>query len=108
LAFGFGYLASGRPPEYLEQALASITPLKDYQIDLLQLGNIEIEKNRKFLEWARAVLKDAKFDELLGEAKGDELEGRKATKNPTARLIHRIMEAIRAPVAPQKAGLPRN
>jgi hypothetical protein len=31
---------------------------------------------------------------LAAEAKGDVLEGRKATKNPTARLIWRIMETI--------------
>jgi len=30
----------------------------------------------------------------LYEAKDDALEGRKATKNPTARLIWRIMEAV--------------
>jgi hypothetical protein len=93
------YLASGRPAEYLEQALASVTPLNDYQIELLQAGQVEIEKNRKCLEWMRAVLKDAKFNEILSDAKADELEGRKAHKNPTARLIHRLMEAIGAPVA---------
>jgi hypothetical protein len=41
----------------------------------------------------------SRFDGLLDEAKNDELEGRKARKNPTARLIHRIMEAVGAPVA---------
>jgi hypothetical protein len=102
------YLASGRPPEYLEQALANIAPLTDYQIELLQAGKIEIEKNRKFLEWAKAVLKDAKFNELLSGAKADELEGRIATKNPTARLIHRIMAAVGAPAALPKGGLARN
>jgi hypothetical protein len=35
---------------------------------------------------------------LASEAKGDALEGRKATKNPTARLIWRIMEAIKEPI----------
>jgi hypothetical protein len=33
----------------------------------------------------------------LAESKNDEKEGRKARKNPTARLIHRIMEAIETP-----------
>lgn len=102
------YLASGRSPEYLEQALASVTPLDDYQIGLLQAGRIEIEKNRKCLEWTKAILKDAKFNEILAGAKADELEGRKARKNPTARLIHRLMEAVGDPVGEAKAALRRN
>jgi hypothetical protein len=102
------YLASGRPLEYLEQALASVTPLDDYQIELLQTGRIEVEKSRKCLEWTKAILKDAKFNEIVAGAKADELEGRKARKNPTARLIHRLMEAVGAPVGQPKAILARN
>ena len=39
------------------------------------------------------------FDGLLAEAKADELDGPKPVKNQTARLIHRIMEAIGEPTA---------
>lgn len=91
------YLASGRSNEQFEHALASIRPLSDYETDLLTRGNVEIEKNRRFFEQAKALLKEVRFAELLAEAKGDEIEGRKAIKNPTARLIYRIMEAISTP-----------
>jgi hypothetical protein len=58
------------------------------------------------LNIAKALLGEAWLHGLLGETKADELEGRKATKNPTARLIHRIKEALRAPVAlPKGKGL---
>jgi len=91
------YMGSGRDPEYLKQALSNVTPLDEHQIYLLTAGNIEIEKNRKCLEWMKAILKDEKFNAMLSEAKGEELEGRKARKTPTARLIYRLMEAVSTP-----------
>jgi len=93
------YLDSGRPREYLDTALANVQPLSDYELQLLETGQVEVVKNRRFFEMAKAILKEARFDNLLAEAKGDALEGRKATKNPTARLIHRIIESISAPPA---------
>ena len=96
------YLKSGRPREYLDRALADIQPLSGYEIDLLTTANVEIGRNRRFFEMAKAILKEPRFVGLLAEAKGDEQEGRKATKNPTARLIYRIMEAI---ATPHQAGL---
>jgi hypothetical protein len=98
------YLESGRPRELLEQALADIQPLFDYEIMLLATAKVEFEKNRKFFEMARAILKGPRFVSLLAEAKGDELEGRKAIKNPTARLIHRIMEAVATPLNARPGG----
>ena len=47
-------------------------------------------------------LRESKVAELLSEAKADELEGRKARKNPSVRLVHRLMQAIEAPVAPAR------
>ena len=102
------YIKSGRPRELLHQALANIKPLTDYEIELMTLAGVEITHNRRFFEIARAILGESRFDGLLAEAKADELEGRKARKNPTARLIHRIMEAVGAPVAVAKSGLERN
>jgi hypothetical protein len=93
------YLNSGRPRELLDQALSNIKPLDDYENDLLETAGVVIGKNRRFFEMAKAILKEVRFNGLLSEAKGDELEGRKARKNSTARLIHRIMEAVGAPVA---------
>jgi hypothetical protein len=101
------YLESGRPKELLDQALSNVEPLDDYELDLLKEAKVEFEKNRRFFEVAKALLRKARFDGLLAEAKADEKEGRKARKNPTARLIHRIMEAVGAPVAAQQTrGMP--
>jgi hypothetical protein len=77
--------------------------LSDYEIDLLKEAKVEFSKNRRFFEIAKALLREARFDGLVAEAKGDEMEGRKARKNPTARLIHRIMEAVGAPTRLPKA-----
>ena len=70
---------------------------------MLEIAGVVVGKNRRFLEMARAILKETRFNGLLSEAKGDELEGRKAQKNATARLIHRIMEAVGAPVLSPKS-----
>jgi hypothetical protein len=91
------YLKSGRPRELLDQALCDIQPLVGYELDLLQTAGVEVARNRRFFEMAKAILQAPRFVALLSEAKGDALEGRAATKNPTARLIHRIMEAISTP-----------
>jgi len=91
------YLKSGRPRELLDQALSSLQPLSDYETELLERAQVEIGKNRRFFEMAKAILREPRFDGVLAEAKGDAVEGKSATKNPTARLIHRIMEIISAP-----------
>lgn len=72
--------------------------MSDYETDLLETAQVEIGKNRRFFEMAKAILRQDRFIGLLAEAKGDALEGRIATKSPTARIIHRIMEAISAPI----------
>jgi hypothetical protein len=96
------YLKSGRSHELFSQALAHSTPLDGYETELLEAASVEIEKNRRFFEMTKALLLGPRFRSLLSEAKGDEIEGRKAGKNPTARLIHRIMEAIEnLPCKPQ-------
>ena len=100
------YLNSGRPPELLEQALSDIKPLSDYEIDLLQRAEVRVEGNERFFMMAKAILRPARFVEYLAEAKGDAIEGREAKKNPTARLIYRIREAIGAPMPKPKLALP--
>ncbi len=98
------YLKSGRSRESFDQALSNIPSLSSYEIDLLEAGKVVIGKNRRFFEMAKALLKEPLFDELLAEAKGNEKEGRKAINNPTARLIHRIMEAIETPATTRHSG----
>jgi hypothetical protein len=92
------YLNSGRPRELLDQALSNIQPLSDYETELLEKAQVELGTSRKFFEMAKAILRQERFVGLLAEAKGDAIEGKKATKSPTARIIHRIMEAISAPI----------
>jgi hypothetical protein len=92
------YLQSGRPRELLEQALAEIKTLTDYEEELLKAAIVDIERNRRFFEMAKAILREARFVSILAEAKADMLEGRPAKKSNTARLIHRIMEAVGAPM----------
>jgi len=91
------YLKSGRPRELMDQALSEIQPLSAYETELLETAHVEIGKNRRFFEMAKAILKEARFVSLLAEAKGNILEDKAATKNPTARLIHRIMATIETP-----------
>jgi len=81
---------------------------RPYELELLTEAKVEFAKNRRFFEVAKALLREARFDGLLAEAKDDEKEGRKARKNSTARLIHRIMEAVGAPVALPKGNGFRN
>lgn len=63
------YLKSGRPRELLEQALSNIGPLTYYETDLLTDAKVEVTKNRRFFEIAKALLHEARFDGLLAEAK---------------------------------------
>lgn len=88
------WLASGRSREALEPRLAVAHELTDYERDLLERAEVRLEGNERFFALAKAMLPPALFMELLAEAKCDAQEGRKAKKNPTARLIWRIKEAI--------------
>lgn len=91
------YLKSGRPRELFDRAMEKIPALSVYELELIEKGGIDLPKCRRFLEMAKALLKESRLDELLAEAKNDEQEGRKAIKTSTHRLIHRIMEAIETP-----------
>jgi hypothetical protein len=97
------WLESGRSRESLDQRLASLEPLTGYEMDLLEAGGIRLAGSERFFELAKAMLWPSRFVGLLAEAKGDQLEGRKARKNPTARLIWRIREAI---AEPQNSSVP--
>jgi hypothetical protein len=88
------FLASGRTQEELDYRLDNMESLTDYEIGLLQTAEINVEKDRRFLELAKALVGPVRFVGIVGECKADTLEGRKATKNPTARLIWRIKEAL--------------
>jgi len=88
------FLAAGNAQEELDRRLSLAQPLSDYEESLLVAATVNVEKDRRFFELAKALLGPSRFVTLAAEAKGDVLEGRKATKNPTARLIWRIMETI--------------
>ena len=90
------WIASGRSRQLLAERLATAETLTDYEIDLLEKAEVRLEGNERFFVLAKAMLPPSRFIALLAEAKGDALEDRKAKKNPTARLIYYIMEAVRA------------
>lgn len=93
------WMNSGRKLELLRQRLDAAAPLNDYEMELLEKAAVRVKGNERFFTLAKAMLPPAQFTGLLAEAKGDELEGRKAKKNPTARLIWRIKSAIAAPIS---------
>jgi hypothetical protein len=93
------WLDSGRSLALLEQRLANAGALSDYEMDLLEKAAVRVTGNERFFAMAKAMLPPSQFTGLLAEAKGDEYEGRKAKKNPTARLIWRIKTAISAPIS---------
>jgi len=94
------WLHSGRTLAQLERRLANLQALSDYEMGLLEMAAVRLAGNERFFMVAKAMLNPGEFAGLLAEAKGDELEGRKAKKNPTARLIWRIKSAISAAVRP--------
>jgi hypothetical protein len=91
------FLKGGRQREEWARMLSRVAPLSDYEMELLVAAGVEFEKNRPFFEKAKAILGHCRFDEMLAEAKGDNLEGIKAKKSPAARLIYRLMVAIGTP-----------
>lgn len=88
------FLEAGHSQEELERRLEQIEPLNDYEITTLETAQINVEKDRRFLELSKALLGIARFDEIAAECKNDAIEGRQAIKTPTARLIWRITEAV--------------
>jgi hypothetical protein len=77
--------------------VANATPLDEHELYLLDKAAVHVEGNERFFTMAKAMLPRSKFLELLHEAKSDEMEGRAAQKTPTARLIWRIISAIKSP-----------
>ncbi len=88
------FLESGRSQEELDYRLDNMEPLTDYETELLRVAEIDVEKDRRFLELAKGLVGPVRFIGIVGECKADALEGRKAIKSPTARLIWRITEAL--------------
>ena len=88
------FLAKGRTEKELSKKLENRRDLDDYEQELLKRGSIVVAGNERFFTLAKALLGTDRFRGLLAEAKGDHIEGRPATKSPTARLIHRIKESI--------------
>lgn len=88
------FLSGGKTQEELEKRLKLIEPLSDYETDLLNIGGIEVIGNEAFFQMAKALIGESRFDSILAESKGYALEGIAPTKNPTARLIFRLMDTV--------------
>lgn len=96
------FLQGGRVREDWMQMIKRVGPLSNYEQDLLQIAGIEIEHNRRFFEQAKAILGSLLFKEVLAEVKCDHLEGIKARKSPTAKLIYRLMTVIKLGIGVSK------
>jgi hypothetical protein len=97
------FLENGWTREDLDRRFQDWEPLTDYETEVLRQAEIDVSKNRRFLELGKALIGRVRFITVIGECKSDSLEGRKAIKNPTARLIWRIMEAL-----PKRSALESN
>jgi len=90
------WLGGGRTLAELERRLNAVQPLSEYECELLSRASVKVAGNERFSRLAKVLLTPGPFAGLLPEAKGDELEGRAAKENSTARLIWRIKAAIAA------------
>jgi hypothetical protein len=86
----------GRTRAKAQKLITERSGLDDYDLSLLERAGVVLEGNETFFEMAKALLGSSRFQGLAAEAKGDFLEGRKATKTPNARLGFRIMEALKS------------
>lgn len=90
------WLASGRSEEEYRRRLRIIEPLSSYEIELLEIGQVDRTQSDGFLKVARCLLGERRFIEFAAESKGDALAiGGFRPVNPTGLLIHRLIEAIR-------------
>jgi len=87
------FLDKGITQKEIDRRLQKTQPLDSYEIELLEMGKINVSEMEKFLEMARALLGETGFHNLLAEAKSDALENTRSSKSPNHRLSHRIMEA---------------
>ncbi len=90
------WVEAGGSLSELERRLANAKPLDENELYLLDKAAVRFEGNDRFFVMAKAMLSRQQFLELLHEAKNDEMEGHAAKKNPTARLIWRIISAIKS------------
>ncbi|HEY5792235.1 MAG TPA: hypothetical protein VIS74_02990 [Chthoniobacterales bacterium] len=88
------WLAKGRSKKEFDRRMKRRAPLSGYAEELLEKAKVKVDDgNRAFFEIASGFLSEDRFHGILAEAKGDTLEGDPG-KNPTGRLIHRLMKAI--------------
>jgi len=88
------FLKSGKTRTEARELLKNAVPLNDYERELLERGEILFDIRQNLFLMFKALLGEKRFDSLLAEAKGDALEGRRPKKNPTARLIFRLIQAL--------------
>lgn len=87
------WIEGGRSKTSFQERLRQARPLEFRHREVLELMHVNLEKTEKFFEHAQALL-GPRFDRILSEAKGDALEG-DIGKNPTGRIIHRILNELK-------------
>lgn len=86
--------AGGTVEEFLNRTKHPLPELSSYHINLLEKSQIVLRGNQIFLRMALGLLRESRFEVLLGEAKHVALSNTKSIKTPTHRFIHYIKEAV--------------
>lgn len=91
------WIKGGGKEETYRNKLGKINALDDYELNLISSSGAEFEGNGPFFQITKALLGSFTFKSVLSEAKGFHQEGSYAVKkNPTARLIHMLMQAVKS------------
>lgn len=88
------WTASGRSRQEFQDRVKNAQPLNDHHVYLIQKARAAYQGNEGFYHMVAALLGHATFEMILSETKGDALEGNPG-RNPTGRLIWRLMRAVR-------------
>ncbi len=88
------WTAGGRSRDEFHQRVSNAAPLTDHHVYLIQKAGATYSSNERFFQMVAALLGHSHFEMILSETKGDALEGNPG-KNPTGRLIWRLMTAVR-------------
>ena len=88
------WIFAGKTEAQYHERISKSVKLDFGDEELIIRAGAEIDGNEKFFESAAALLGIEKFRNVIATAKTDAIEGDKG-KNPTGRLIYRLIESIK-------------
>lgn len=86
---------SGRTPDEFTQRVQAASRLSPYDQDCLRSAKVSLQKSERFLTMAKKLVTQRTWEDLLGEVKYAS-NSTTPPKNPTARIIGEMLNAIRA------------